>query len=65
MFSGPEFPYLASGAGYAVSRGAASCMYKELLELPFLHLEDVFVTGFGTEAGPKIPSKINKRGELG
>jgi len=49
MFSGKEYPNLVSGAGYAMSTGAAECIYREVLKLPYLHLEDVLITGFGAQ----------------
>eukprot|EP00095_Tigriopus_kingsejongensis_P010191 maker-scaffold105_size367834-snap-gene-2.30 protein:Tk10191 transcript:maker-scaffold105_size367834-snap-gene-2.30-mRNA-1 annotation:"transposase" len=31
------------------NRLAAECIYKEVLKLPFFHLEDVLITGFGAQ----------------
>ena len=31
------------------SRPAAECIFKEAMNLPFFHLEDVFLTGFAAE----------------
>ena len=37
------------GSGYVTTRPAAKCLFKESMHLPFLHLEDVFLTGFAAE----------------
>lgn len=37
-------------AGYVMSYSTMKCIYKESLKLPFLHISDVFVTGFCAEA---------------
>ena len=55
MFSGGHYPPTLSGAGYAMTLGAARCLYQKLLLLPFFHLEDVFVTGFGAQECSGLP----------
>lgn len=50
MFNGLEYPAAASGCGYGMDRTAANCLFAKLLGLPFFHLEDVFITGFGGQA---------------
>ncbi|TRY79589.1 hypothetical protein TCAL_11737 [Tigriopus californicus] len=32
-----------------INQKAARCIYKEVLKLPFFHLEDVLITGFGAQ----------------
>lgn len=49
MFNGNMYPPTVSGAGYLMDVVAAECMYHKLLDLPYFHLEDVFVTGFGSQ----------------
>ena len=49
MYNGKSYPSMLSGSGYVMSRSTAICLYKEALEMPFFHLEDVFVTGFAAE----------------
>ena len=50
MFDGREYPYMASGAGYVMDYDTARCLHREVMKLPFFHLEDVLVTGFGAQA---------------
>ncbi|XP_059085832.1 uncharacterized protein LOC131882637 [Tigriopus californicus] len=49
MFNGGLYPFTVSGAGYLMNLAAARCIYKEVLKLPFFHLEDVLITGFGAQ----------------
>ena len=39
MYNGKRYPTMLSGSGYVMNRAAASCLYKEALQLPFFHLE--------------------------
>ncbi len=38
MFDGKEYPKMVSGAAYAMTYGAAECLYRETMALPFFHL---------------------------
>ena len=38
-----------SGSGYVITQPAAQCLFNESMNLPFYHLEDVFLTGFAAE----------------
>ncbi|TRY79809.1 hypothetical protein TCAL_10002, partial [Tigriopus californicus] len=71
MFNGPVYPPFVSGSGYFMSMDAVHCIYNEVLKLPFFHLEDVLITGFGAQncnitltdsnqffAGPPLVSDI-------
>ena len=40
---------ILSGSGYVTTRPAAKCLLENALNLPFFHLEDVFLTGFAAE----------------
>ena len=44
MFNGPVWPVFIAGPGYVTTRTAASCLYARALELPFFHLEDIFMS---------------------
>ena len=37
-------------SGYVMPWKAAECIYKRSLEIPFLHWEDIFITGFAATA---------------
>jgi len=39
------FPNSVSGSGYLMRTEDVECLYKKGLETPYLHLEDVFMTG--------------------
>ena len=45
MYDGKYYPNILSGSGYVMTRSVAECLYKASLMLPYLHLEDVLVTG--------------------
>ena len=45
MYDGKYYPQILSGSGYVMTRAVAKCLYKASLMLPYLHLEDVLVTG--------------------
>ena len=45
MYDGKYYPNILSGSGYVMTRSVAKCLYKASLMLPYLHLEDVLVTG--------------------
>ena len=45
MYDGKKYPNILSGSGYVMTRSVAKCLYKASLMLPYLHLEDVLVTG--------------------
>ena len=46
MYKPDHFPKSLSGSGYAWQLSMSSCLYKASLEMPFIMLEDVYVTGF-------------------
>ena len=45
MYNGKYYPKYLSGSGYVMTRSVAQCLYDTTLMLPFLHLEDVLITG--------------------
>ena len=45
----PSISLEVLGSGYVTTRPAAKCLFNEAMHLPFLHLEDVFLTGFAAE----------------
>ena len=45
MYDGNYYPQILSGSGYVMTRSVAKCLYEAALMLPYLHLEDVLVTG--------------------
>ena len=45
----PSISLEVLGSGYVTTRPAAKCLFNEAMRLPFLHLEDVFLTGFAAE----------------
>ena len=45
MYNGKYYPKYLSGSGYVMTRSVAKCLYNATLMLPFLHLEDVLITG--------------------
>ena len=49
LYNGSRYPVILSGSGYVTTRPAARCLFNESLNLPFFHLEDVFLTGFAAE----------------
>ena len=49
LYNKPEYPVIVSGSSYVTTRPASLCLFNRSLELPFFHLEDVFVTGFAAE----------------
>ena len=50
MYDGKRYPQILSGSAYVMTRNTAKCLYRAGLQLPFFHLEDVFLTGFSAEA---------------
>ena len=49
LYNGNHYPVILAGSGYVTTRPAAKCLFNESMHLPFLHLEDVFLTGFAAE----------------
>ncbi|EEB10287.1 beta-1,3-galactosyltransferase, putative [Pediculus humanus corporis] len=45
LFSEKVYPNYLSGTGYLMDRHTALDLYEAALEIPYLHLEDVFITG--------------------
>ncbi|XP_059085446.1 beta-1,3-galactosyltransferase 1-like isoform X2 [Tigriopus californicus] len=50
MYKGDLFPPFLSGSGYILPQAVIPCLYEQTRRLPFLHIDDVFVTGFCAEA---------------
>ena len=50
MYNKGRYPNYLSGAGYVLSRTAAGCIYESTFNIPFFHLEDIYVTGFAAQA---------------
>lgn len=49
MYNGTKYPVILGGSGYVTTRPAARCLFNASMQLPFFHLEDVFLTGFAAE----------------
>lgn len=49
MWNGESFPSFISGSGYIVPFEAVPCLTRQSMKLPFLHLDDVFITGLAAE----------------
>ena len=62
LYNGSHYPVILAGSGYITTRPAAKCLFDESMNLPFLHLEDVFLTGFAAEncAIPRFKVIIEK-----
>lgn len=45
MYHEKVYPRYLSGTGYLMDRQTAVQLYKAALDIPYLHLEDVFITG--------------------
>ena len=45
IYDGNLYPNMLSGSAYVMTRSVAKCLFKATLMLPFVHLEDVMVTG--------------------
>ena len=39
MFSGRQYPSMVSGSGYLLDYDSARCIFKEVMKLPYFHLE--------------------------
>lgn len=50
MYNGTTFPPFLSGSGYILPRAVIPCLHAQAFRLPFLHIDDVFLTGFCAEA---------------
>ena len=51
MYNQKKYPsYLSGGGGYVLSRSSADCMFKKSLDIPYFHMEDVYLTGFVAQA---------------
>ena len=50
MYSDSYYPSLIAGSGYIMSMDAVQCLYDAAKRIPYLHMEDVFITGFAAEA---------------
>ena len=47
LYSAPSYPPYVNGGGYLIPSKAVSCLYAAALRLPYLHINDAFLTGFG------------------
>ncbi len=45
LFSEKEYPPYLEGYGYFMSMNVALKLYEEAIDVPIIHLEDVFITG--------------------
>ena len=50
MYNGDRYPNYLSGSGYVLSRPSAECIFEKSKQIPYFHLEDIFITGFAAEA---------------
>ena len=50
MYNGFKYPNYLSGSGYVLSRQSADCIFERAKNVPYFHLEDIFITGFAREA---------------
>ncbi|TRY79439.1 hypothetical protein TCAL_13673 [Tigriopus californicus] len=50
MYNGTTTPPHLSGSGYLMPRATVPCLVRQAMSLPFLHINDVFITGFCAEA---------------
>ena len=46
MYNKDTFPTFITGPAYLISRASAKCMIEKAKNVPFLTLEDVYITGF-------------------
>ena len=46
MYNKDTFPTFITGPAYLLSRASAKCMIEKAKDVPFLTLEDVYITGF-------------------
>jgi beta-1,3-galactosyltransferase 1 len=44
------FPNALSGSGYLMHSGDVDCLYRRGLEIPFVNLEDIFITGLAVKS---------------
>ncbi len=49
MFNGTSYPVYVDGCGYGMDLATATCLYREAMDLPHFHLEDIFVNGFARQ----------------
>ena len=51
MFIGPEgyYPPMVSGPAYIMTRSTAKCLHAAAMRIPYLHMEDVFITGMAAQ----------------
>jgi len=45
IYQKETFPNAVSGSGYIISQAMVPCLFKSGLGIPFLNLEDIFITG--------------------
>ena len=44
-----KFPNALSGSGYMMKSHVVKCLYEKGLQIPFVNLEDIFITGLASE----------------
>lgn len=60
MYDKVNYPnFLAGGPGYVMAMDTAAKLYKASMEVPYLHLEDVFLTGICAEKAQIEPKNYH------
>ena len=49
IYPSEKFPNALSGSGYMMRSHVAKCVYEKGLDIPFVNLEDIFITGLAAE----------------
>ena len=49
MYPPEKFPNALSGSGYIMRTLVSKCLYEKGLEIPFVNLEDIFITGLAAQ----------------
>ena len=49
MYRPAKFPNALSGSGYMMKSHVAKCLYEKGLQIPFINLEDIFITGLAAD----------------
>ena len=49
IYPSETFPNALSGSGYMMRSHVAKCVYEKGLNIPFVNLEDIFITGLAAE----------------
>ena len=59
MFNGNEYPDYVSGTGYVMSGAIIPTLFKNALQVPLFHLEDIFVTGMVAHRSKIVPENYH------